>query len=289
MLTCPQAAVEHRDAPGGRTGCESGRSGSLPAKRRRAGARTATSGRTELGASSNSCQKAVKMHRKSQNVRERRGENPRPQNAKHGWAFPWLCRGESGAGGSGTGGGAVWERGAIYKEKGRHSLPAGLQPPGEAGSGGCWRHRSAPAAAAGQRGGSGGRRLWEQREPDTLPAGPGGSRRRRQVSLGTARPGGAAVPRSARRDTCPSPPRFQTSPRVAASPLPYRLCKGRGTPSAPPPCPVPPAAGRVGVRRWPRQAAGAGRAAGGGAGRPRGPWRPRRGRSGRRGCPGCGH
>lgn len=73
-------------------------------------------------------------------------ENPQRQNAKHGWAFPWLRRGESGAGASGTAGERCGSVGRFTGKKGRHSFPAGataLRQRGQRAGGG----QSAPTAA----------------------------------------------------------------------------------------------------------------------------------------------
>lgn len=100
--------------------------------------------------------------------------------------------------------------------------------------------------------------------------------------------GGQVSPARGRQTTCPAArthrrrlPNFSQSCGPPSRPPPYRLCRGRGTPSAPPPslAPRPPAPGRAEVEAT---------AADGGAGRPRGPWRRRSGAA-RRGCPGCGH
>lgn len=100
MVTRTQAALEHLDGPGARAVCEAPRQ--APPRSR---ARTATSGRTELGASSNSCQKAVKMHKKCLGP-GRRTPNPKVQSTSGhfpGFAEGNLAREGAAQLGSGTG------------------------------------------------------------------------------------------------------------------------------------------------------------------------------------------
>lgn len=164
----------------------------------------------------------------------------------------------------------------------------GLQPAGDGGSGGAgWgATRNLSSRAGGQQPGSSPGARWGlggQRDAKAapswglLPPRPGNPGHRSRTAPGYRG--------ELRGDTCPPPPCVQTSPGVVARPLPYRLCKGRGTPSAPPPPPVPPLLRRLPVRPSPRSVEVAATAASGGAGRPGGPSR----RSRRHGCPGCGH